>query len=407
MGLPTDAPVIARHGDCMTTSPVVDSILSARYLRRGEKSFEEICRRVAAALAEDEDDRVAFYEAMSSLRFLPNSPTLMNAGHGDRPALGLLHPARPRLDRGDLRQHEVRRDHPQDGRRDRVQLLADPARGLARAVHGRRRLGPDLVHPGLQRGHRRDQAGRASPRSQHGDPERLAPGYPGVHRHEARGGRRGQLQSLGHGRRSLHGPRRQKGVRGRLARPSHHRRIGHGRRDLDGHRGRDLAKRGAGGPLLRRDQPAQPDAAARRDRHHEPLRRAAAPPVRELRPREHQPGRLRPRRGDRPGRGRGHRPDGRPVPRPRHRPERLPDPADRGGDQADPEDRPRGHGGPRRHADAGSPVRLRRGAGLVRGGDGADHGRGRGRIAPARGGARAVPGRRGERLASSRSGMRR
>ena len=64
----------------MTTSPVVDSILSARYLRKGEKGFEEICRRVASALAEDAEDRTAFYEAMISLRFLPNSPTLMNAG---------------------------------------------------------------------------------------------------------------------------------------------------------------------------------------------------------------------------------------------------------------------------------------------------------------------------------------
>ncbi|MEN6343320.1 MAG: adenosylcobalamin-dependent ribonucleoside-diphosphate reductase [Methanospirillum sp.] len=64
----------------MTTSPVIDSILSARYLRRGEKSFEEICRRVAEALAEDAEDRAAFFEAMESLRFLPNSPTLMNAG---------------------------------------------------------------------------------------------------------------------------------------------------------------------------------------------------------------------------------------------------------------------------------------------------------------------------------------
>lgn len=64
----------------MTTSSVVESILSARYLRRGEKSFEDICRRVASALAEDEEENAAFYEAMSSLRFLPNSPTLMNAG---------------------------------------------------------------------------------------------------------------------------------------------------------------------------------------------------------------------------------------------------------------------------------------------------------------------------------------
>ena len=62
------------------TSSVVDSILSARYLRTGERDFEDICRRVASALAENEEDRAAFFEAMSRLQFLPNSPTLMNAG---------------------------------------------------------------------------------------------------------------------------------------------------------------------------------------------------------------------------------------------------------------------------------------------------------------------------------------
>jgi len=64
----------------MNPSSVVDSILSARYLRKGEKSFEDICRRVASALADDEHENARFYEAMISLRFLPNSPTLMNAG---------------------------------------------------------------------------------------------------------------------------------------------------------------------------------------------------------------------------------------------------------------------------------------------------------------------------------------
>ena len=64
----------------MNSSPVVDSILSARYLRRDEKTFEEICRRVASALADDEADKANFFEAMTTLRFLPNSPTLMNAG---------------------------------------------------------------------------------------------------------------------------------------------------------------------------------------------------------------------------------------------------------------------------------------------------------------------------------------
>lgn len=66
----------------MTSSPVVDNILSARYLRKGEKTFEDICRRVATALADDPAEQDRFFEAMISLRFLPNSPTLMNAGTG-------------------------------------------------------------------------------------------------------------------------------------------------------------------------------------------------------------------------------------------------------------------------------------------------------------------------------------
>ncbi|MFA5237855.1 MAG: adenosylcobalamin-dependent ribonucleoside-diphosphate reductase, partial [Methanoregula sp.] len=64
----------------MNPPSVVDSILSARYLRKGEKNYEDICRRVASALADDETEKARFYEAMVSLRFLPNSPTLMNAG---------------------------------------------------------------------------------------------------------------------------------------------------------------------------------------------------------------------------------------------------------------------------------------------------------------------------------------
>ena len=64
----------------MTSSHVVDNILSARYLRKGELNFEDICRRVAKALAYDEPEQDRFFEAMISLRFLPNSPTLMNAG---------------------------------------------------------------------------------------------------------------------------------------------------------------------------------------------------------------------------------------------------------------------------------------------------------------------------------------
>ena len=62
------------------TDSIIDSILSARYLRSGETTFEDVCRRVALALGEDEAQTAAYFEEMRSLRFLPNSPTLMNAG---------------------------------------------------------------------------------------------------------------------------------------------------------------------------------------------------------------------------------------------------------------------------------------------------------------------------------------
>jgi ribonucleoside-diphosphate reductase alpha chain len=64
----------------MKSSKIVDRILSARYLRNGEKTFGDICQRVSRAVAGDEDEAARFYESMLSLRFLPNSPTLMNAG---------------------------------------------------------------------------------------------------------------------------------------------------------------------------------------------------------------------------------------------------------------------------------------------------------------------------------------
>jgi ribonucleoside-diphosphate reductase alpha chain len=64
----------------MKSSQIVDSILSARYLREGEKTLGDICHRVANAVADNNDEAAKFYDIMVSLRFLPNSPTLMNAG---------------------------------------------------------------------------------------------------------------------------------------------------------------------------------------------------------------------------------------------------------------------------------------------------------------------------------------
>lgn len=59
---------------------LIESILKARYIRKGESTFEDICMRVADAISENEKEKEEYYEEMTSLRFLPNSPTLMNAG---------------------------------------------------------------------------------------------------------------------------------------------------------------------------------------------------------------------------------------------------------------------------------------------------------------------------------------
>jgi ribonucleoside-diphosphate reductase alpha chain len=64
----------------MKESQAVNCILSARYLIEGEKTLEDICHRVAWAIADNDEEAASFYHIMVSLHFLPNSPTLMNAG---------------------------------------------------------------------------------------------------------------------------------------------------------------------------------------------------------------------------------------------------------------------------------------------------------------------------------------
>ena len=78
----------------MTTSEIVPqlsenamTILEARYLI-GDETPTDLFRRVAKAIASAEAPEEqarweeTFYDAMASMRFLPNSPTLFNAGTG-------------------------------------------------------------------------------------------------------------------------------------------------------------------------------------------------------------------------------------------------------------------------------------------------------------------------------------
>lgn len=59
---------------------LIAEALKARYMREGEKSWEDICERVAKAIATTEEEYLKFKALMVRKVFLPSSPTLMNAG---------------------------------------------------------------------------------------------------------------------------------------------------------------------------------------------------------------------------------------------------------------------------------------------------------------------------------------
>ena len=58
----------------MNSAQVVDSILSARYLREGEKTFQDIFHRVAYAIADNNTEATKFYDIMSHPAFSPEFP---------------------------------------------------------------------------------------------------------------------------------------------------------------------------------------------------------------------------------------------------------------------------------------------------------------------------------------------
>jgi ribonucleoside-diphosphate reductase alpha chain len=58
----------------------IDKILKVRYCREGESSWEDIVSRVSSAITSDDSERLLFEGLMRDKHFIPNSPTLSNAG---------------------------------------------------------------------------------------------------------------------------------------------------------------------------------------------------------------------------------------------------------------------------------------------------------------------------------------
>jgi ribonucleoside-diphosphate reductase alpha chain len=59
---------------------IKNEILKKRYFQPSETNWEQLCTRVAKAIAKSPEEEIKFYNLLAKKHFLPNSPTLMNAG---------------------------------------------------------------------------------------------------------------------------------------------------------------------------------------------------------------------------------------------------------------------------------------------------------------------------------------
>lgn len=61
-------------------SEIINSVLQARYFTKDEHSWEDVCARVSNFIGNTDEERERFYNLMVQGKFIPNSPTLFNAG---------------------------------------------------------------------------------------------------------------------------------------------------------------------------------------------------------------------------------------------------------------------------------------------------------------------------------------
>ena len=204
-------------------------VLERRYLLKNRdgnviETPKQLFRRVAnsVALADVFYDRNAdlrrteeeFFEMMANLDFLPNSPTLMNAGTpvGQLSACFVL-PVEDSIESiFDAVKHAAL-IHQSGGGTGFAFSRLRPSGDVVRSTGGVRER-PGLVHARVRHGHGRDQAGREEARRKHGHSARGPPGHHSVHHGEGKERRVQQLQHLDSHHRQVHeGCRGRRGLR--------------------------------------------------------------------------------------------------------------------------------------------------------------------------------------------------
>ena len=203
-------------------SPNSLKVLQKRYLNKDEAGnptenpsdmFVRVAENIAAAerVWGADDAAVAevaqdFYDLMTSLEFLPNSPDAHERRSRAAAAVGLLRAAGRGLHGVDLRRRPGHGPHPQVRRRHRLQLLASASRRRPGSLDAGRLERPGVVHARVQPGDRSGQAGRHAPRREHGRLAHRPPGHPQLHQVQGRRRLR-ELQHLGRADREVHGGR--------------------------------------------------------------------------------------------------------------------------------------------------------------------------------------------------------
>jgi Ribonucleotide reductase, alpha subunit len=178
-------------------NPNAGIVLEKRYFKKDAdgSSLEEgreLFWRVAAAIASEESkyagspyktDQLAkeFYDLMTSWKFLPNSPTLMNAGTalGQLSACFVLPVGDSIEEIFDAVKHAAMIH--KSGGGTGFCLFPHPPQRQPGGFYRRRGFRPLVVSAHIQHRHRANQAGRHAARRQHGHHARGPSGYHGLH----------------------------------------------------------------------------------------------------------------------------------------------------------------------------------------------------------------------------------